>query len=91
MLSGSGRAYMFLAPWMVIWPGVALSLVVFGVNMFGDALRDIFDPRLRRGLGRFGQMRTKQVLKEMQKSEGEDSEQDKKPAAPSVARDIPTA
>lgn len=54
MLSGSGRSYMFLAPWMVIWPGVALSLVVFSVNMFGDALRDIFDPRLRRGLGRFG-------------------------------------
>ncbi len=69
MLSGSGRSYMFLAPWMVIWPGVALSLVVFGVNMFGDALRDIFDPRLRRGLGRFGQMRSKQILKDLDKQE----------------------
>ena len=47
MLSGSGREYMFLAPWMVIWPGLALSLVVYGTNMFGDALRDILDPRLR--------------------------------------------
>jgi len=69
MLSGSGRAYMFLAPWMVVWPGVALSLVVFGVNMFGDALRDIFDPRLRRGLGRFGQMRSKQIIKDLRRQE----------------------
>jgi ABC-type dipeptide/oligopeptide/nickel transport system permease subunit len=38
MLSGSGRQYMFLAPWMVIWPGLALSTVVYGINMFGDAV-----------------------------------------------------
>ncbi|MBN1687452.1 MAG: ABC transporter permease [Spirochaetales bacterium] len=68
MLSGSGRSYMFLAPWMVIWPGVALSAVVFGVNMFGDALRDIFDPRLRRGLGRFGVAKPKKLRKEAQKA-----------------------
>jgi peptide/nickel transport system permease protein len=54
MLSGSGRTYMFLAPWMVIWPGLALSIVVFGVNMFGDAIRDLVDPRLRGGIGRYG-------------------------------------
>jgi peptide/nickel transport system permease protein len=47
MLGGFGRSYMFLAPWMVIWPGLALSIVVYGVNMFGDAVRDILDPRLR--------------------------------------------
>jgi peptide/nickel transport system permease protein len=38
---------MFLAPWMVIWPGFALSLVVFGTHMFGDAMRDLLDPRLQ--------------------------------------------
>jgi peptide/nickel transport system permease protein len=54
MLSGTGRSYMFLAPWLAIWPGVALSIVVYGVNMFGDALRDLFDPRLRGGIGRYG-------------------------------------
>ncbi|MEE8325679.1 MAG: ABC transporter permease [candidate division NC10 bacterium] len=54
MLSGTGRTYMFLAPWMVIWPGLALSAVVYGVNMFGDAVRDLLDPRLRGGGGRFG-------------------------------------
>jgi peptide/nickel transport system permease protein len=54
MLSGSGRSYMFMAPWMVIWPGLALAIVVYGLNMFGDALRDILDPRLRGGSGRYG-------------------------------------
>lgn len=47
MLSGIGREYMFMAPWMAIWPGVAISLAVFGFNMLGDALRDLLDPRLR--------------------------------------------
>ena len=47
MLSGSGRTYMLRAPWMAVWPGVAISLAVFGFNMLGDALRDVLDPRLR--------------------------------------------
>jgi peptide/nickel transport system permease protein len=51
MLSGSGRTYMYRAPWMAIWPGLAISLAVFGFNMLGDALRDVLDPRLR-GTGR---------------------------------------
>lgn len=49
MLSGSGRTYMHRAPWMATWPGVAISLAVFGFNMLGDALRDLLDPRLRGG------------------------------------------
>jgi peptide/nickel transport system permease protein len=47
MLSGSGRSYMLRAPWMAIFPGLAISLAVFGFNMLGDALRDVLDPRLR--------------------------------------------
>jgi peptide/nickel transport system permease protein len=47
MLSGSARVYMYRAPWMAIWPGVAISVAVFGFNMLGDALRDVLDPRLR--------------------------------------------
>lgn len=54
MLSGNARTYMFAAPWMIIFPGLALTIVVFGINMFGDAVRDILDPRLRGGAGRFG-------------------------------------
>jgi len=53
MLSGSARTYMMEAPWMGIWPGVALALLVYGANMFGDAMRDVLDPRLRGGGGGF--------------------------------------
>jgi peptide/nickel transport system permease protein len=47
MLSESAAEYVRVAPWLVIFPGVAISLAVFGTNLFGDALRDILDPRLR--------------------------------------------
>jgi len=47
MLSGPARDYYALAPWLAIWPGVAISLTVYGFNLFGDALRDVLDPRLR--------------------------------------------
>ena len=53
MLSESGRRYMLLAPWMALWPGLALAIVVYGINMLGDGLRDLLDPRLRGGLGRY--------------------------------------
>ncbi len=53
MISGEGRSNVLLAPWMMFWPGLVLSLVVFGINMFGDALRDLLDPRLRGGLGSY--------------------------------------
>jgi peptide/nickel transport system permease protein len=47
MLSGSGRTFMFQGPWLVIFPGLCLTLVVYAINVFGDALRDILDPRMR--------------------------------------------
>jgi peptide/nickel transport system permease protein len=40
--------YMYKAPWLSIFPGLAISIIVFAVNMFGDALRDVWDPRLKR-------------------------------------------
>ena len=46
MLSATGRQYMVRAPWLSIFPGIALSLAVFGFNVLGDALRDLLDPRL---------------------------------------------
>ena len=51
MLSREGRRYMEHAPWLALWPGVALTIVVYSLNMFGDAVRDLLDPRLR-GAGR---------------------------------------
>jgi peptide/nickel transport system permease protein len=47
MLSESAAEYVRTAPWLVIFPGIAISLAVFGTNLFGDALRDILDPRQR--------------------------------------------
>ncbi len=47
MLSGSGRRYFALNPWLAIWPGLAITLVVYSYNMLGDALRDLLDPRMR--------------------------------------------
>ncbi len=67
MLSGSGRTYMMQAPWVVLWPGLALAVVVYGVNMFGDAMRDLLDPRLRGGVGRYGVMKTIKVPRKKEK------------------------
>ncbi|HEY7366347.1 MAG TPA: ABC transporter permease [Methylomirabilota bacterium] len=49
MLSLAGLDHMYQAPWMAIWPAVALSLAVFGFNMLGDGLRDLLDPRQKGG------------------------------------------
>jgi peptide/nickel transport system permease protein len=49
MLSGSALAYAEKAPWIPLFPGIAISLGVFGFNLFGDSLRDALDPKLRKG------------------------------------------
>ena len=52
---------------MALWPGVALSLAVYGINMFGDALRDLFDPRLRGGIGGMGSFGAQRAMKALRK------------------------
>jgi len=47
MLSGSAASYAEKAPWIALFPGIAISLGVFGFNLFGDSLRDALDPKLR--------------------------------------------
>ena len=54
MLSREGRQFMEMAPWLAIFPGLCLTVVVYCLNMFGDAVRDLVDPRLRGGGGRLG-------------------------------------
>ena len=54
MLSREGREYMEQAPWLAFWPGIFLTVLVYSLNMFGDAIRDLLDPRLRGGGGRLG-------------------------------------
>lgn len=53
MLSVDGRRFMLRSPWLAFWPGFALSMVVYSVSMFGDATRDLLDPKLRGGVGRY--------------------------------------
>ena len=48
LLSWEGRRYMEQAPWLALWPGLCLTLVVYSLNMFGDAMRDLLDPRPQR-------------------------------------------
>ena len=60
MLSREGRQYMEMAPWLALWPGLCLTLTVYSLNMFGDAMRDLLDPRLRGG-GRLGADAAKSV------------------------------
>ena len=54
MLSREGRQYMEAGPWLALWPGLCLTILVYSLNMFGDAVRDLLDPRLRGGMGRMG-------------------------------------
>ena len=51
MLSREGRLYMEVAPRLALFPGLCLTIVVYSLNMFGDAMRDLLDPRLRGGEG----------------------------------------
>ena len=59
MLSREGRRFMEQAPWLALWPGLFLTIVVYSLNMFGDALRDLLDPRLRGGEGSYGTAKKK--------------------------------
>ena len=54
MLSREGRKFMEQAPWLALWPGLCLTITVYSLNMFGDAVRDLLDPRLRGGGSRLG-------------------------------------
>ena len=67
MLSAEGRAFMYQAPWLALWPGLALTIVVYGVNVFGDAVRDLVDPRLRGGSGRYSKIDAKKLRAQMEK------------------------
>ena len=59
MLSWEGRRYMERVPALALWPGLCLFTVVWGTNMFGDAMRDLLDPSLKGGVGRYQKPRTK--------------------------------
>ena len=59
LLSREGRRYMEQAPWLALWPGLCLTITVYSLNMFGDAVRDLLDPRLKGGQGSYGAAKRK--------------------------------
>ena len=59
LLSREGRTYMEMAPWLALWPGLYLTIVIYSFNMFGDAMRDLLDPRLRGCEGSYGTAKVK--------------------------------
>ena len=61
MLSGEGRQFMEMAPHLALFPGLALTVVVYSLNMFGDAVRDLLDPRLKGASGSLGGGRPRAV------------------------------
>ena len=69
MLSREGREFMEVAPRLALWPGLCLTIVVYCFNLFGDAVRDLLDPRLRGGVGRMGAYGTKSVEQARKKLE----------------------
>ena len=89
MLSREGRQYMEMAPRLAMWPGVALTLVVYCLNMVGDALRDLLDPRLRGGggslAGGVGTRAAERATKALQKLERKG-----RPSTSPVSRPCPT-
>ena len=60
MITYQGRANMYTAPWLALYPGLCIMLLVFAANMFGDAIRDLLDPRLKGGVGSYS---TKKISK----------------------------
>ena len=69
MLSVEGREYMEMAPWLALWPGLCLTITVYSLNMFGDAVRDLLDPRLKGGVGSMGGHGAKSAKKAAKKLE----------------------
>ena len=65
IITNQGRANKFIAPWLSIYPGVLIALMVFGANMFGDAVRDLMDPRLKGGVGSYNTKKIQKIAAKM--------------------------
>ena len=68
LITGAGRDMMFTAPWMCIVPGLAIALLTFSASMFGDAIRDLLDPRLKGGVGSYSSKKLKKLTAKLASS-----------------------
>ena len=67
LITGSGKELMFTCPWLCIVPGIAISVLTFAASMFGDAIRDLLDPRLKGGVGSYSSKRLKRLAAKLAK------------------------
>jgi peptide/nickel transport system permease protein len=65
MITYQGRANMYTAPWLALYPGLCIMLLVFAANMFGDAIRDLMDPRLKGGVGSYNSKKISKIAKKI--------------------------
>lgn len=65
MITNQGKANMFKMPMLAVYPGLCIALMVFGATMFGDAVRDLLDPRLKGGVGTYNSKKLKRIAQKM--------------------------
>lgn len=65
MITNQGKANMFFMPMLAVYPGLCIALMVFGATMFGDAVRDLLDPRLKGGVGTYNADKLKKIAQKM--------------------------
>lgn len=70
MITNQGRANMYTAPWLSMYPGILIMLMVLAANLFGDALRDVMDPRLQGGVGSYNTDKIKKLAGKQLKKYG---------------------
>lgn len=68
LITGSGKDLMFSCPWLCIVPGVAITILTFSASMFGDAIRDLLDPRLKGGVGSYNSKKLKKFAAKQAKA-----------------------
>ena len=67
MITQQGKPNMYVAPYLAIWPGLCISLMVFSASMFGDAVRDLLDPRLKGGVGSYSTRKLSRIKAKLEK------------------------
>jgi peptide/nickel transport system permease protein len=69
MITNQGRANMYTAPWLILYPGVLITLMVLAANLFGDGLRDVIDPRLKGGVGSYNSKKIAEIYRKYLKKQ----------------------
>ena len=71
LITGSGKELMFTCPWLCIVPGIAITVLTFAASMFGDAIRDLLDPRLKGGVGSYSSKKLKRLAARLAKADAD--------------------